>query len=242
MTQPRRGSHDGHEFHRNILVCRGWFFFALFALFRSSLSIGLLERPLVVGFFWGMLFGNMQASLSCAIFYELLWLDFLPVGTFIPPHMTAATFSCLLLVTHFGLDEPPFVFLALIAGLPMAWLGARLDRTMRDRLNRSYNGVLQWVRKPVGENVPTQLILRTLIGKALVFWLFFIILNGLLALAVGSILMDYSGQIASLKLEWYQFWISASIGGLLALRLRSLYLSVGAGAIVFGILRYIGIF
>lgn len=224
------------------MVRHHWFFFALFSLFRSSVSIGLLERPLVVGFFWGALFGNYSTSLSCAIFYELLWLDFIPVGTFIPPHMTAATFTCLALATYFGLESPPFVFVALLAGLPMAWLGARLDRTMRDRLNRSYSSVLQWVRHPVGENLPSQLVARTLLGKMVVFWLFFVVMIGVSALAVRGVLAEFSGQIASLKLEWYQFWIAASIGGLLSLRLRSLYLSVGAGAAAFGILRFLGIF
>lgn len=242
MIPPRRGLDDGSSIHGSRLVRLGRFFFALFSLFRSSFSIGLLERPLVIGFFWGLIFGNIETSLSCAIFYELLWLDFIPVGTFIPPHMTAATFSCLVLVTYFGIDTPPFVFLALIAGLPMAWLGARLDRTMRDRLNRSYSGVLQWVRRPIGDNVPAQLVLRTILGKTLVFWLFFVVMTGLLALAVHSILLQYSGVIAGIKLEWHQFWIAASIGGLLSLRLRSLYLSVGAGAVAFGFLRALGIF
>lgn len=196
----------------------------------------------MVGLFWGLAFGNLKTSLYCAIFYELLWLDFIPVGTFIPPHMTAAAFTGLAMATYFGLDDPPFVFLALLSGLPMAWLGAKLDRTMRDRLNRSYTGVLQWVRRPSGLDIPGRLIARTLAGKALVFWAFFIIAAGITGILLRFVLANYSGFIAGLKLEWAQFWIAASVGGLLALRLRSLYLSVGAGAVAFGILRYAGIF
>lgn len=196
----------------------------------------------MVGLFWGLAFGNLRTSLFCAVFYELLWLDFIPVGTFIPPHMTAATFTGLALATYFGLDDPPFVFLALLSGLPMAWLGARLDRTMRDRLNRSYTGVLQWVRRPSGQDVPSRLIARTILGKALVFWAFFIICAGALGIGLRFVLEHYSGALAGLKLDWPQFWIAASVGGLLALRLRSLYLSVGAGALAFGFLRYAGIF
>ncbi len=224
------------------MVRRGRFFFALFSLFRFSLSLGLIERPLVVGLLWGLFMGGMEESLHVAIFYELLWLDFIPVGTFIPPHMTAATITALALCSFFGLDSLPLSCLALVAGLPMAWLGARLERSMRDRLNRSYGGVLQWVRKPVDTAVPGRLLLGTLASKILVNWIFFLVGAGGLALLTGFVLQHYGPTLASLKIEWSQLLIAASVGGMLALRLRSLYLSVAAGAVALGILRFLGIF
>lgn len=224
------------------MVCHSWFFFALFALCRFSVSLGLLERPLVVGLCWGLAFGNLTSSLYIAIFYELLWLDFIPVGTFIPPHMTAAAFTGLALATYFGLDSPPLVFVALVFGLPMAWLGALLDRNLRDRLNRSYSAVLHWVRKPAGDDVPGKLIQRTLLAKLLMSWLFFLAGAGLLAMVMQFALNQYSGFLLDRDLSWSQFLIAASIGGLLSLRLRSLYLSVGVGAVALGFFRLAGIF
>ncbi|MDO9083243.1 MAG: PTS sugar transporter subunit IIC [Humidesulfovibrio sp.] len=224
------------------MVRHGRFFFALFSLCRFSVSLGLIERPLVIGLCWGLVFGNLDSCLYIAIFYELLWLDFLPVGTFIPPHMTAAAFTGLALATYFGLDTPPLVFTALICGLPMAWLGARLDRNLRDRLNRSYGAVLHWLRKPAGVDVPGKLILRTLLGKLLVSWLFFLVGAGMLAVLLRFVLNQYAGFLAGLELTWPQFLIAASIGGLLSLRLRSLYLSVGVCAVALGFFRLAGIF
>jgi len=224
------------------VVRHSQFFFALFALCRFSVSLGLIERPLVIGLCWGLVFGNLTSCLYISIFYELLWLDFIPVGTFIPPHMTAAAFAGLALATYFGIDSPPLVFLALVCGLPMAWLGAKLDRNLRDRLNRSYSGILHWVRKPAGEDVPGKLILRTLLGKLLVSWLFFFTGVGLLAVLLRFVLNQYSGLLLNLELNWNQFLIAASIGGLLSLRLRSLYLSVGVGAVALGFFRLAGIF
>lgn len=224
------------------MVRRSRFFFALFALCRFSVSLGLIERPLVIGLCWGLVYGNLPTCLYIAIFYELLWLDFIPVGTFIPPHMTAAAFTGLALATYFGLDSPPLVFLALVCGLPMAWLGARLDRYLRDRLNRSYSGILHWVRKPAGDDVPSKLILRTLFGKLLVSWLFFLTGAGVLAVLLRFVLNQYSGFLLDTDLSWNQFLIAASIGGLLSLRLRSLYLSVGGGAVALGFFRLAGIF
>ncbi len=224
------------------MVRRSRFFFALFALCRFSVSLGLIERPLVIGLCWGLAFGNMSSCLYIAIFYELLWLDFIPVGTFIPPHMTAAAFTGLALATYFGLDSPPLVFMALVFGLPMAWLGARLDRNLRDRLNRSYSGILHWVRRPAGDDVPGKLILRTLLGKLVVSWLFFLTGAGVLAVLLQFALNQYSGFLLNSELTWNQFLIAASLGGLLSLRLRSLYLSVGVGAVALGFFRLAGIF
>jgi PTS system mannose-specific IIC component len=224
------------------VVRHGWFFFALFSLFRFSVSLGLVERPLVVGLLWGLFMGDLETSLYVAVFYELLWLDFIPVGTFIPPHMTAATFTALTLNNFLGLTSLPLVCLSLVAGLPMAWLGARLERTMRDRLNRSYGGVLQWVRKPTDASVPGRLLLGTLGSKVLFNWGFFLMGAGGLALLATFVLKQYGPEIASIQISWNHLLIGASVGGLLALRLRSLYISVAAGAVILGILRVFGIF
>ncbi|SNR60267.1 PTS system, mannose-specific IIC component [Humidesulfovibrio mexicanus] len=177
-----------------------------------------------------------------AVFFELLWLDFIPVGTFIPPHTTAATFTALALCSYFGLDSLPLASLALAAGLPMAWMGTRLERIMRDRLNRSYSGVLQWVRKPADVAVPGRLLMWTLISKLLANWLFFLIGAGLLASAVHFVLHQYGPTLASCRISWSELLLAASVGGLLALRLRSLYVALAGGGIVLGVLRLLGIF
>lgn len=224
------------------MVRRNRFFFALFSLFRFSVSLGLFERPLVVGLLWGLFVGDMETSLYVAVFYELLWLDFIPVGTFIPPHMTAATFTALSLNSHLGLNSLPLVCLSLAAGLPMAWLGTRLERTMRDRLNRSYGGVLQWVRRPEDSEVPSRLIFGTLVSKLAVNWAFFLVGAGGLAMLAGFALKHYGPALASMQVSWNILLLCASLGGLLALRLRSLYIAVAAGAVIMAFLQYLGIF
>lgn len=177
-----------------------------------------------------------------AVFYELLWLDFIPVGTFIPPHTTAATFTALALCSYFDLASLPLASLALVAGLPMAWLGARLERTMRDRLNRSYSGVLQWVRKPTDVAAPGRLLMGTLLSKLLANWLFFLLGAGLLAVSMQAVLQQHGAMLASVRISWSELLLAASVGGLLALRLRSLYASLAGGAVILGLLRLFGLF
>jgi PTS system mannose-specific IIC component len=224
------------------VVRAGRFFFALFSLCRFSVSLGLLERPLVVGLLWGLFVGNLEQSLFVAIFYELLWLDFIPVGTFIPPHMTAACFTALALSSRFGLDSLPMMFLPLLAGLPMAWLGARLERIMRDRLNRSYGSVLQWVRKPLDVHVPGRLLWGSLASKMLASWGFFLAGCLVLSLILRYTMYEFAPFLASLKLTWPMLLACSSVGGMLALRLRSLYVAVAGGAVALGFLRVVGMF
>jgi len=224
------------------VVRHGWFFFALFSQFRFSISLGLVERPLVIGLLWGLFVGQLETSLFIAVFYELLWLDFIPVGTFIPPNMCAASLTALAISSYFGLDSLPLIALPLALGLPMAWLGAKLERVMRDRLNRSYGGVLQWVRKPIDVGVPGRLLMGSLASKVLANWVFFLVGAGCAALITRFALTHYGPFLASLKLSWSYLLIAASVGGLLALRLRSLYVSIAAGAVALGILRILGIF
>ncbi len=224
------------------MVRRRRFFFALLSQFRFSVSLGLLERPLVVGLLWGVFFGQLETSLFIAVFYELLWLDFIPVGTFIPPNMIAACLTALAISNYLGLNSLPLLALPLAAGLPMAWLGAKLERVMRDRLNRSYTKVLLWSRKPLDANVPGRLLLGSLAGKVLASWLFFLVGAGALTLLTKFALRHYTPFLASLNLSWAYLLIAASVGGLLALRLRSLYVAIAAGAVALGILRFLGMF
>lgn len=224
------------------MVRRCRFFFALFSQFRFSISLGLVERPLVIGLFWGLFVGQLETSLFIAVFYELLWLDFIPVGTFIPPNMTAACLTALVISNYLGLDSMPLLALPLVAGLPMAWLGAKLERVMRDRLNRSYTRVLQWVRKPLDVNVPSRFLMASLAGKVLVNWLFFFLGAGGLALLTRFALRHYGPFFAALNLSWAYLLIAASVGGLLALRLRNLYVAIAVGAVCLGILRFLGMF
>ncbi|MDC0335960.1 PTS sugar transporter subunit IIC, partial [Pseudodesulfovibrio sp.] len=115
----------------------------------------MLERPLVIGLFWGVFTGDYTTSLYIAIFFELFWLDLIPVGTFIPPHLTAATFSALALTTFFGLEHPARIMGILFASMPLAWLGTKAESMLRDRERVSYNRLLKWARNPEASDQPS---------------------------------------------------------------------------------------
>ncbi|MEF2231913.1 MAG: PTS sugar transporter subunit IIC [Pseudodesulfovibrio sp.] len=215
------------------MVRTGRFFFALFSLFRSSLSIGLLERPLVIGLFWSLLFRDTTTSLYIAIFFELFWLDLIPVGTFIPPHLTAATFSALALTTYFGFDHPARIMVILFASMPLAWLGTKVEGMLREREKDSYNQLLNWTRNPQEPNLPTLLVLRSLVRSFLAAWVSFFVAIMILKYAISGLLAVYPGVLSTMDVTWPYLWIAATLGGLMALRVKRAYVILGVGIALF---------
>lgn len=220
------------------MVRPGRFFFAIFSLFRFSLSIGLLERPLVIGLFWGFFTGDYTTSLYIAIFFELFWLDLIPVGTFIPPHLTAATFAALALTTYFGLEHPARIMGILFACMPLAWLGAKAEGMVRDQERANYNRLLHWTRNPDGEFVPTNLVLRSLARTFLMGWVLFYVSILVLKFTFQLFISTYPGFLASVDISWPHLWVAATMGGLMALRLKRAYGVLATGAVLIALFMF----
>ena len=66
------------------------FFFALFFLIRFAFNLGFVHRPLFAAALWALFTWQIQPALGAGIFFELLWLDLFPAGTFIPPQSLLA--------------------------------------------------------------------------------------------------------------------------------------------------------
>ncbi len=177
--------------------------------------------------------GDITTSLYMAIFFELFWLDLIPAGTFLPPHLTAATFSALSLTTYFGFDHPARIMIILFASMPLAWLGTKVEEMLREQEKNSYNQLLNWARNPESSNMPTILVLRSLGRTFLASWVFFFITILILKYAIGGLVAVYPGLLASIDITWTQLWIAASLGGLMALRLKRVYVILGTGVILF---------
>jgi len=215
------------------LVRTGRFFFALFSLFRYSVTVGLLERPLVVGLFWGAFSGDYTTSLYIAIFFELFWLDLIPVGTYIPPHLTAATFSALALTTYFGLENPAQIMGFLFASMPLAWLGTKIEGFLREQEQGSYNKLLNWARNPESGNLPGALILRSSIRTFILSWITFFLAIIILKFVFQTLFDLYPGLLTSVDVKWTHLWVAATLGGVMALRLKRAYVILGIGISLF---------
>jgi len=224
------------------LVRAGCFFFALFSLFRFSLSVGLLERPLVIGLFWGIFTGDYATSLYIAIFFELFWLDLIPVGTFIPPHLTAATFAALSLTTYWGFESPGRIMGVLFACMPLAWFGAKVEGLIRERERGGYNKLLNWTRNPESETLPTNIVLWSLARTFLMGFFLFYIAMLVLKFTFQLALSAHPGLLSSVDVKWAHLWVAATIGGLMALRLKRAYGVLATGVTLIALFIFLGRF
>lgn len=212
------------------MACFGRFFFALFSLFRNSLSLGLLERPLVIGLFWGLFTGDYIHSLYVAIFFELFWLDILPVGAFVSPHITAGTFMTLAVSTRLGLEVPSAVALVILFSLPLTWLGAKMESFLRDRQQVAYTQLLGWARNPKDDALPGKLILRSMASSLAFYWGSFFLLLMVYCYVLQQVISFYPNILSFMNVKWLHLWTAATVGGVLSLRIRRAYAVLGTGA------------
>lgn len=176
-----------------------------------------------------------MTSLSIAIFFELAWLDMIPAGTYIPPHLGAAVFTALSLASFHHLVQPGEVALVMVAGVPMAWLGKRAEALLRCAQGRCHDRAVQWAGQAESGPFPERLIYSSVLRSFLVSWLFFF--GSLLAInfIVGRSLHPLRPLLDELHLDWPHLWLAASLGGLLALRVRKAYALFFSGAALVGI-------
>lgn len=186
-----------------------------------------------MGFLWGAYTGEYTISLNISIFFELFWLDLIPVGTFIPPHLTAVTFAALSLTTFFGLTNPSEVLAVILASMPLAWLGSRMETWLRDQERSGYNKLLHWVRHPDRDRGPGVLIMRSLARTFVFSWVGFFVAVVALKFLFETLFTYYPGALAVLDVKWPQLWGAATLGGLMALRLKRAYAVLATGVALF---------
>jgi len=171
--------------------------------------------------------------LSAGIFFELLWLDLFPAGTYIPPHALISLTATLTLLACLPEADMRVTALVVVATLPLAYLGAWVEQLHRKRQNVCYNQLLTWNRSGgVKIFAPDRLTARALVEIfALNFALLFLCLIPLLAgLRLLQPLLAGGAQPT-----WSMLWIGACAGAILALRVPRAYALAGA-ALVLGAL------
>lgn len=170
-------------------------------------------------------------ALGAGIFFELLWLDAFPAGTYIPPHGLAALCTSLIVLHGLGMPSMRMTTLIFVASCLAAYGGAWLEQAYRTRQNRSYTALLRWNRK--GSRSATSPTVLTLLSLTEQFFL------SALLLFVTAACMLYGAKILPAWItqgyepSWALLWILASTGAVLSLRIPKAYivcaLAVGLG-------------
>lgn len=208
------------------------FFFALFSLARFSVNISVLERPMVVGFFISILTGQVFPVMYIAFFFELLWIDLIPAGTFIPPNAIFCVLATITVTHLFNLEYASQIFPVMLATIPIAFLASWLEGVQRTAQNRSYNTILQQSRKNALDFQPGLMAGYSILQLLLIY----------LTVGVGGIyglflLMDmlHSYLPAGDYPSWNHLLMIASISALAALRIRKAHVSLILGIMMISV-------
>ncbi len=206
------------------------FFFGLFSLFRFSLNVGFLERPLLVGLAWAGITGDARTAMGVALFFELLWIDLFPAGTFVPPHLVAATCAGLGLTAAFGLTAPQDVLLCLLLATPLGPVGAKLEEALRTWQNRHYNSLVRLARQPGASFAPERLVVRSLVETALCSLAVFALALAALYAVLPRALPLWHELLPPARIGWVHIWLAATLGGVMAIRWKRAYGLLAAAA------------
>jgi len=107
---------------------------ALICLDRVAVQI-MISRPVVAGPLMGLILGDMLTGLVTGALLELLWIDRIPVGSYVPPHDTfvaiLATAGAVLAAPFETSPPRELIALAVLLFAPAAWLGQRMEILLR---------------------------------------------------------------------------------------------------------------
>ncbi len=203
------------------------FFFAFFSLFRFCISSNLVARPLVPAFFWALFTGSWETSLSIAVFFELFWLDIIPVGTFIPPVGLYSTFASLCIVHILGLHHPVDIAFVMVMTIPFASLCAWIDAKQRLLQNRSFNLLVISTRPGNADRFMPERLIRAGLVRSFIFQSVFSLVSLYILFVILSFVLPYVHHYS--WFSWPVLWLSSSLGGLLSLRFRHAPVFLGSG-------------
>ncbi len=192
----------------------------------------MLDRPLTVGFFWGLFSGDWATSLGVCLFFELYWLDLFPAGTIIPPNAIASALATLTVMHMYSLTGPAEAAVIMLAALPLGRIFARIERYHRQYENDAYNRLVVWAKHPERGNGPRALTRRSMLVMLPVSGAAFALATILLLAMAHVVLPPLSAVLAPLPLKWPHLWVVASIGAVLSLRHKPAYVLLACGVVL----------
>jgi len=193
-------------------------------------DLGFVHRPLFASLLWAGITFKLQPALSVGIFFELLWLDLFPAGTYIPPQALLSMTATLTILACLPDADMRTTAALIISTLPLAHLGAWIEQLYRKRQNASYNQLLTWNR---GGNMrafaPERLTTKAL---SEIFLLnFFVTVLCLIPFLAGFRLLQPL-LAGGPQPAWPMLWIGACAGAILALRVRKAFALAGASLLI----------
>ena len=190
---------------------------------RSFLAVSFIERPLFIGLVWWICGGGFAPALPLAIFFELFWIDLIPVGGYIPPMPSFPYLLLLSLSGVFGWTDAQAIAFPLLVCLPLAYVIPLLEAFQRGRQKGAYHTLLKHVHD--GENMATTPGKLVIVSSAQIL----LFTYGAFLVAWGSLFIFFSLPpvqriiLFPFAIDWPVFYVVAATGSLLALRIKRTY-------------------
>lgn len=201
----------------------------MLSLGRYSVNVGFIERPFIAGAIWGAVTGDFATTLSLALFYELFWLDLFPAGTYMPPNQLFPMMCVFSAMAPLTAHTEATLFLPVVLTLPLAFVGALLEKQQREWQVSSYNLMILSLR--AGENMGKIATKSVIISLAQLFAINFagFFLVAFLVTLLFDQLAANGFSLAFPHASWPLLWTIGCVGGLLGLRIRRNYMLFAAG-------------
>jgi len=91
----------------------------------------MISRPVVIAPIVGLLLNNLYAGLMIGALIELIWIDRLPIGTYIPPNdsiaAVVATAIAAMAGSNLGNISPELIALSVLLAIPCGMLAKQID-------------------------------------------------------------------------------------------------------------------
>jgi PTS system mannose-specific IIC component len=91
----------------------------------------MISRPIVIAPLIGLLLNNLYAGLIIGAFVELIWIDRIPVGTYIPPNdsivAVVATSTAVIAGQKLGGEFTQLIALSILMAIPCGILAKKVD-------------------------------------------------------------------------------------------------------------------
>ncbi len=226
-----------------------WFFvvalillYAALSAARSLFAAGRLCRPVFCGLLlwgWSVFFLPEFSGviLALTLFYELIFLDLLYAGTYVPPQSLFCFLSALAAAVFFDLRAPQSLAFVMALSLPGAYIGSALEQRQRRRQDKWHDGLTRAISSRESlEAVSNRALRYSALHPLIFFGLVFGLFSGLLLLFL-QIWLDFFGKLPVIKwVSWHYLWAFGAVGGMLALRIRWSFAIFAAGAGLFGVM------
>jgi PTS system mannose-specific IIC component len=106
------------------------FFGSLLCLDRVFIQ-AMISRPVVIAPIIGLFLHNLYAGLIIGALIELIWIDRLPIGTYIPPNdslvAVLATSTAIIAGSKLGGVSPQLISLSVLMAIPCGVLARQMD-------------------------------------------------------------------------------------------------------------------